>query len=67
MRSTNCLIICSFNVKYISIFYWKEFIIDPNMKSDIDAETKEKLNLVEKEMAWESEKNLLSLRKLEAR
>ena len=37
------------------------------MKSDIDAETKAKLNLVEKEMAWESEKHLLSLRKLETR
>lgn len=37
------------------------------MKSDLEAETKAKLSLVEKEMAWESEKHLLSLRKLEIR
>ena len=37
------------------------------MKDDVDAETEVKLKLVERELAWESEKNLLSLQKLKKR
>ena len=37
------------------------------MKKDIETETKKKMELVEREMAWESEKKSLALRKLEMR
>ena len=43
----------------------KEFVMDPDMEKQMKAKAEEKIKLVRREMAWESEKHNIALRKLE--
>lgn len=45
----------------------KEFVMDPNMEQQLRQHAEEKVELVRKEMAWESEKHCIALRKLQMR
>ena len=44
-----------------------DFVMDPSMEKELEQQRKEKLRLVEREMAWESEKHAIALRKLQKR
>ena len=41
--------------------------MDPSMERELEQRRQEKLRLVEREMAWESEKHAIALRKLQKR
>ena len=43
----------------------KEFVMDPNMEVQMKAQAEEKIELVKKQMAWETEKHNIALRKLQ--
>ena len=45
----------------------KEFVMDPNMEQQLRQQANEKVELVRKEMGWESEKHSIALRKLQMR
>lgn len=42
----------------------REFIMDPDIEQQLKKEAEEKVELVRKEMTWESEKSAVALRKL---
>ncbi len=41
------------------------FVLDPNMERSLKEQTEEKVELVHKEMSWESEKHRIALEKLQ--
>ena len=43
----------------------KEFVMDPDMERQMKAQAEEKIKLVRREMAWETEKHSIALRKLQ--
>ncbi|XP_048588414.1 cilia- and flagella-associated protein 44-like isoform X2 [Nematostella vectensis] len=45
----------------------EEFIIDPEIRKELESHTQEKIDLVHREMSWESEKHAIGLRKLKNR
>merc|ERR1712151_151351 len=42
----------------------QDFIIDPSLKEEFQAETQEKINLLHREKAWESERQSIALHKI---
>ena len=51
--------LCSFN--------FQEFEMDPEIKKELNRQTQSKIEIVEKEMAWEAEKHNIALEKLRHR
>ncbi len=45
----------------------REFVMDPGMEAELQQRTKEKVELVGREMEWESEKHQIALDKLKRR
>ncbi|XP_031554688.1 cilia- and flagella-associated protein 44-like isoform X2 [Actinia tenebrosa] len=45
----------------------EEFVVDPKIKEELKAKTQEKMELVRKELEWESEKQSIGLKKLQKR
>lgn len=43
----------------------KEFVMDPDIERQMKARAEERVKLVRKEMAWETEKHTIALRKLQ--
>ena len=42
----------------------EDFVMDPDMEKNLKQQTEEKVELVHKEMSWESEKHKIALEKL---
>ena len=45
----------------------KEFVMDPGMETELQQRAGEKVDLVRRQMAWESEKQDIALKKLQKR
>lgn len=45
----------------------REFVMDPDMEQQLKKQTEEKIELIRKEMAWESEKSAVALKKLKSK
>ena len=45
----------------------EEFVMDPDMEGNLKQQTQEKVELVHKELSWESEKHRIALNKLKAK
>ena len=43
------------------------FVMDPDMEKNLKEQTEEKVELVHKEMSWESERHRIGLQKLQAK
>ncbi len=52
-------------IKNKILFFFQDFILDENIRQNFQAELKEKVDFSVKELAWESERCHIALRKLE--
>lgn len=57
----------TFATKFHFFYLMKEFEMDREIKQELEKQTQEKIEMVKKELAWESEKLRLSLEKLRKR
>ena len=45
----------------------REFVMDPDMEQQLKKQAEEKVELIRREMAWESEKSAVALKKLKSK